>query len=92
MPQTNVKRHKRKKARGGSTSVKAHKRTVRAPTPRSPVQKKTTWPKSIHITLEDGVLEEVEGLPPGWDYEFRDVDYSEDEYNKHPVFQTPRER
>ena len=33
--------------------------------------------KTIKITVQSGVVVEVEGLPPGYDYEINDLDVNE---------------
>ena len=33
--------------------------------------------KTIKITVQGGVVVEVEGLPPGYDYEINDLDVKE---------------
>jgi len=86
-----IPQHKRRKPSGGYTTVKAHTRRVKGVL-RPPRTGKSPREKGITIVMWRGILDNVEGLPKGWDYEVIDLDtqeVEEDEANQRALKQKP---
>ena len=81
---TSVKQHTRKHPTkpGVRVPVKRHSREIRRSSRKKgqgPLRKPAKpTNKTVTIKMWRGVLDEVEGLPPGWDYELYDLDSQEE--------------